>query len=118
MKKPLDPDGPMTRKQQKKLNAMCGDMANQVDWPVDGVLRRMHKDDWRLLMVSTVLRQPIASGVDGGPSVVLGRSSKELTVRTAQTVLDLLQHLGDSKSVNWSDENFQSQMRQAAEFEH
>lgn len=100
----------MTREQQKKLNAMCGDLSAQVPWEVGGIKRNMHKDDWRYFMVAHVLGNAMAPSIDGDRMIVFSRSSRELKVCTAQACIDLIQHFGDARGVMWTDPDFRSQV--------
>src|SRR5574343_316190 len=62
--------------QNKKLNAMCGDLSEQVLWHGQAI----SKDDWRHMFVAAYRKeQRIVPGINGG-FVVLGASSRNLTV--------------------------------------
>lgn len=103
---------PMTAKQRRMLNAVCGDLSAQLDW--QGF--RLDKDAWRHLFSGVILGQRILPGWDygdGRPSaaIVLGRSSLELSVTQAADAITMAIHLGDepssqgmkSQPVRWSD---------------
>lgn len=105
-------DGPMTDKQRRMLNAVCGDLAAQVVW----YGRRMDKDSWRHFIAAVILKQPMVPGLDMGDGergfVVLQRSSKELTKETAAAAITALIQLGDrpdeqglkkQRPVRWCD---------------
>lgn len=111
--KQLDPTQPMSREQQKKLNAMCRDLSQQVPWEINGIRRTMHADDWRYFMVAHVLGNAMAPSIDGDRMIVFSRSSRELRIGTAQACIDLIQHFGDARGVMWSDPDFRSQMASA-----
>jgi hypothetical protein len=104
---------PMTYEQRKKLNAMCGDVSNQVPWMVNGIIRKMHKDQWRHFFCAHVIGCDKASSIEGDQIVIFSRSSNELNLHTAQSAIDLIQHFGDSKQVVWSDPTLASQIKQA-----
>lgn len=108
----LSGDEPMTAKQRRMLNAVCGDLANQIIW----FGRRMDKDSWRHFITAVILKQPMVPGLDMGDGergfVVLQRSSKDLTKANAAEAITALIVLGDDpasqglnkqRRVRWSD---------------
>jgi len=107
----------MTRKQQKRINAMLGDLEKQVKWSVNGSMRSMCKEDWRRFMAAHVRRQPTCPSIDGDFLVVLSVSTKGFTVSEAAQAIDLIQAFGDTREprVKWTDPNYLSQMKQAEE---
>lgn len=85
--------------QNKKLNAMCGDLAEQVIWHGQAI----GKDDWRHMFVAAYRKeQRIVPGINGG-FVVLGASSKKLTVKECADVIEMIYHFGAERGVVWSD---------------
>jgi hypothetical protein len=70
---------PMTRKQQKLLNAACGDLGAQLRW--HGI--KFGKDDYRHLLSAVVLGERLVPGINTGygpPGLIrMARSSKEMT---------------------------------------
>lgn len=89
-----------TSEQNKKLNAMCGDLAEQVLWHGQA----LHKDDWRHMFVAAYRKeQRIVPGLNGG-FVVLGASSRRLTVSECADVIEMLNAFGAERGVVWSDE--------------
>lgn len=103
---------PMTAKQRRMLNAVCGDLAAQVVW----YGRHMDKDSWRHFIAAVILKQPMVPGMDLGDGergfVVLQRSSKELTKAQAAEAITALIVLGDNpasqglnrqRPVQWCD---------------
>lgn len=86
---------PMTAKQRRMLNAVCGDLSEQIAWHG----RRMGKDDWRHFIAAVILKQPIVPGFDMGDGqrgfVVLQRSSLELTKTQASEAITQLIVFGD-----------------------
>ena len=87
--------GPMTRKQQKLLNAACGDLAASLRWHG----QRFDKDDFRLLICAVVLGERMVPGINtgmGAPGLVrMGRSSKELTKAQATEAIRMAFDIGD-----------------------
>jgi len=100
---------PMSRAQQKLLNAACGDLAAQIRW--HGVV--LDKDDWRHVLAATILGERMVQGIRRGygePGLIrMARSSLELTksqateaIRTAFDVGDYPQDQGlDCAPVRW-----------------
>lgn len=86
---------PMSRKQQKLLNAACGDLADQIRW--HGI--RLDKDDFRHLLAATVLGERMVPGVNTGngrPGLIrMARSSLELTKSQATEAIRTAFDIGD-----------------------
>lgn len=88
---------PMTREQQKLLNAACGDLADQIRfW--HGI--RFNKDDFRHLISAVVLGERLVPGIVTGNAVAPGlirmsRSSLELTKSDATTAIRMAFDIGD-----------------------
>jgi hypothetical protein len=87
---------PMTRKQQKLLNAACGDLAEQLRW--HGI--RMGKDDYRHLLSAVVLGERLVPGVNtgnGNPGLIrMARSSRELSKSDATEAIRMAFDIGDN----------------------
>lgn len=85
--------------QNRKLNAMCGDLAEQVLWHGQAI----SKDDWRHMFVAAYRKeQRIVPGINGG-FVVLGASSRKLNVGECSDVIEMLNAFGVERGVVWSD---------------
>lgn len=107
----------MTREQQKRLNAMCGDLSEQVVWSVriDGVdyPQKLHRDDWRHMWAGIRLGAKIVPNPEyAGHYMTLSASSLRLTVEDAAEVLDMIQAFGDQHEVRWSSEKERALMEQ------
>lgn len=88
----------------KKLHAMCGDLARQVKWSVNGNLTYMSKDDWRHFICAHVKpSQRVLPKADGDGIVILGVSSKSLTKAEKCIALELMYELGSRYNVEWRD---------------
>lgn len=104
-------DTMMTDKQQRMLNAVCGDLAKQIQW--HGF--RLTKDDWRHLLSGTMLGWRVMRGIDRGEGsaglIMLGGSSLKLTKSNACDAITQALQIGDDPSsqnlnhqpVKWSD---------------
>lgn len=88
-----------TLDQNAKLNAMCGDVASQVEWHGQWLT----KDDWRHMFVASYRKgQKVVPGIDGG-FVVLGASSRDLRVKECEEVIELAYAFGAEHQVEWSE---------------
>jgi hypothetical protein len=85
---------PMTRAQQKLLNAACGDL-EQINW--HGF--RFSKEDWRHFLSGVILGCRIVPSVDmgeGPPGFIhMSRSSLELTKSNATDAITMAFYIGD-----------------------
>ena len=87
---------PMTRDQQKLLNAACGDLAQCIPkW--DGV--RFSKDDYRHLIAAVVLGERIVRGIntgEGNPGLIrMSRTSLEFTKSEETQAIRMAFDIGD-----------------------
>jgi hypothetical protein len=89
-------NAPMTRKQQKMLNAACGDLAEQMRW--HGII--LGKDDWRHFLSAVVLGERILPGYKDGlgdpPMIRISRSSLELNKTQATQAIRTAFDIGDN----------------------
>lgn len=92
-----------TLEQNAKLWAMLGDISRQVDWPVNGVMQKLDSEDWKALMTAAA-RQEIrmAQGINGGV-VMLGESTKRMSVAELGDVIECMYAFGADKGVTWSE---------------
>ena len=100
---------PMSRKQQKLLNAACGDLGGQIRW--HGIV--FGRDDYRHLLAAVVLGERLVPGVNtgmGNPGLIrMSRSSLELNKSQATECIQMAFDIGDNpedqeltcKPVNW-----------------
>lgn len=88
----------MYERQRRRLNAICGDIARQVDW----YGQRLSKDDWRHIMVACYRKEVrTVPGIDGG-FVILGASSRDLTSKEAPEVCEYALAFGAARGVVWT----------------
>jgi hypothetical protein len=106
---------PMTAKQKRMLNDVCGCIAGQLHWvTADGARVRLDKDDWRHLFSGIILGPRFLRGWDHGTGpggfIILGRSSLDMSKTQACEAITMALHFGDhpeeqgidSKPVRWS----------------
>ena len=103
---------PMSRKQQKLLNAACGDLEIGIRFWGG---HRFDKDDFRHLFAACVLGERIVPGVNtghGDPGLIrMARSSLELSKSQATEAIQMAFDVGDNpsdqgltcKPVRWCD---------------
>lgn len=107
----LDGSGRMTKRQQKMLNAICGDLAAQIVWHGN----HLHKDDWRHMLAGTMLGWRMMPAIDRGEGaagfIMLGGSSLKLSKTQAAEAITTGLQIGDhpdeqglkDRPVRWSD---------------
>lgn len=88
--------------QNAKLWAMLTDISRQVQWPVNGRMQPMSKEDWKdLLSAGLEQGQRIAQGVEGG-FVVLGTRTSRMKKKRMAQLIELIQFFGDQHGVRWT----------------
>jgi len=89
---------PMSRKQQRLLNAACGDLADQLRW--HGIV--FSKDDFRHFLSAIALGERLVPGYNDGmgpPGLIrMARSSTELNKTQATQVINMAFDIGDNPS--------------------
>jgi hypothetical protein len=89
--------------QNSRLWAMLGDVSRQVDWLVDGELRKVTPEDWKAIFTAALQgHNRMARGLDGGV-VMLGTSTSRMNVKAMKDLQDLISAFGDEREVKWSD---------------
>ena len=82
---------------------MLTDLAEQLQWPVDGELRYLSKEDWKWIMLAGLKKhQRIAKGIEGG-FVVLGESIRELKKSEMSDMIELMFSFGVLHDIKWTD---------------
>lgn len=101
-----------TWEQRKRLNAMCGDISNQIRLtPEGGYLhvtqapfgRRLSKDAWRGIFMAILFGQQSVPNPDGEGFVVMSRSSKKLSKRQFSDAMELMSAFASQRRVCWTD---------------
>lgn len=92
-----------TIEQNKLMWALLTDLANQLEWPVDGRMQRLSPDDWKHIMTAGLKRhQRVAAGIDGG-FVILGQYTHKMTKAEMSELLELIYAFGAERGVTWSE---------------
>lgn len=95
----------MTRsaEQNARMWAMLTDLSRQLQWPVDGELQTLSKEDWKVVMSAGLKRhQRIAKGIEGG-WVMLGASTSKMTVGEMGDLITLMLAFGVEHDILWTD---------------
>lgn len=88
--------------QNSKLWAMLTDISRQVQWPVNGHMQRLSKEDWKdVLSAGLEQGQRIAQGIEGG-FVMLGSRTSRMKKKRMAELIELIQFFGDSHGVRWT----------------
>lgn len=86
-----------TLEQNARLNASIRDVAEGVEWHG----QRLTVDEWRAMFVASYRKgQKVVPGIDGG-FVVLGASSRDLTVSECSEVMELVYAFGAENGVTF-----------------
>ena len=89
--------------QNRMLWACLRDVAQQVKWPVDGVLVLMTEWDWKDVFSAALKKsQRVAKGIDGG-WVMLGVHTSKMTKAEMADLITLIQAFGAEHGVEWSE---------------
>jgi hypothetical protein len=83
--------------------ALLTDLANQVEWPVDGRMQLLDPYDWKHIMSAGLKKhQRVAAGIDGG-FVILGQYTHRMNRTEMSDLLTLIQAFGAEHGVKWSE---------------
>ncbi len=92
-----------TLEQNAKLWAMLGDIARQVPWAVNGAMQHLEAEDWKNIMTATVRQEVrMAAGINGG-FVLLGVSTRRMTVAELGEMIEFMYAFGADRGVKWSE---------------
>jgi hypothetical protein len=93
-----------TVEQNRLMWALLRDLANQVEWPVDGRMQKLSPDDWKHIMTGGLKKhQRVAAGIDGG-FVILGQYTHKMKKDEMAELIELIQAFGAQHNVVWSEE--------------
>lgn len=88
--------------QNSKMWAMLADISRQVEWPVNGRIQLLSKEDWKdLISAGLEHGQRVAQGIDGG-FVMLGLHTSRMKKKRMAQLIELIQFFGDSRGVRWT----------------
>ncbi len=89
-----------TAGQNARMWAMLHDVARQVDWHG----RRLAPEEWKDVFTAALKRQKVVPGLDGG-FVVLGASSREMTVGEMSELMALIEAFGAGHGVRFGHQD-------------
>lgn len=74
--------------------------AEQLKWPVNGVMERLTADEWKEILTAAFRRETVrvAQGIDGG-MVMLGIRTSKLSVREMSDFIEFLQATAAARGV-------------------
>lgn len=82
---------------------MLTDLSKQLQWPVDGELQWLSKEDWKVIMSAGLKKhQRIAKGIEGG-WVMLGASTSRMKVGEMSDLITLMLAFGVERDIQWTD---------------
>ena len=87
-----------TSAQNRKMWAMLGDVAKQVDW----YGQKLSAEDWKHIFSASLKKQRAVPGIDGG-FVVLGLSTRRMSSKEISDLIELMYAFGADKDVEWTE---------------
>jgi hypothetical protein len=92
-----------TLAQNRLMWGLLTDLANQVEWPVDGRMQFLSPEDWKYIMTAGLRKtQRIAAGIEGG-FVILGQSTSRMKKAEMAELIELIMAFGTERNVKWFD---------------
>ncbi|WP_252108818.1 MULTISPECIES: recombination protein NinB [unclassified Halomonas] len=89
--------------QNKKLWPMLGDVASQVQWPMNGAMGYLAAEDWKdILTAGLDSEQRVTPGINGG-FVMLGRRTSRMRKAEFAALIELIYAFGSEHGVQWSE---------------
>lgn len=89
--------------QNRRMWAMLADLSKQLQWPVDGEMQWLSKEDWKVIISAGINRhQRIAKGIEGG-FVMLGISTSRMKMKDFADMITLMFAFGAEHDIAWSD---------------
>lgn len=89
--------------QNSKMWPMLTDIAEQVQWPVNGVLQLIEPEDWKAILTAAFQREArMAPGLRGG-FVMLGARTSRFSKREMSDFIEFMYAEGADRGVLWSE---------------
>ena len=80
-----------------------GDIARQLQWPVNGAMAYLDSNDWKHIITAGLKReQRIAQGIDGG-FVILGQYTHKMSKSEMADLITLIEAFGAQHDVQWTE---------------
>lgn len=97
-----------TNEQNSRMWALLSDVAQQVEWPVDGRLQRLTPEEWKDIFSAALHKgQRVAQGTEGG-FVMLGQRTSRMTVGEMIDLQTLIEAFGVEHDVVWGEQRERS----------
>lgn len=98
---------PKTRsfEQNKRMWAMLRDLSHQVVWHG----QKLADSEWKDVMTAALKRQKVVPGIDGG-FVVLGTSTRKMTVAEMGELMELMEAFGAQQGVRFTAPEYLMEM--------
>ena len=92
-----------TLDQNARMWAMLEDVSKQQDWPVNGRMGKLSKEDWKDIFSAELRKeQRVAQGISGG-FVLLGAHTRKMKVRELSDLIELIFAFGAEHGIIWTD---------------
>lgn len=90
-----------TLDQNAKMWAMLTDIAEQIDWVVDGRLQKLEPEEWKDILTAGLKQElRVAQGISGGV-VLLGQRTRKMTVKQLSDLIELMNAFGAERGVRF-----------------
>lgn len=90
--------------QNSRMWALLSDVAQQVEWPVDGKLQRLSPEEWKDIFTAAHTKgQRVAQGIEGG-FVMLGARTSRMSVGDMIDLQTLIEAFGFEHNVVWGEQ--------------
>lgn len=94
-------DKPRSLASNRLMWALLADIADQVEWQVNGHQQKIAAEDFKHILSASLFReQRIAEGVDGG-FVILGQHTSKMTKAQMSDLIELLFAFGAERGVKF-----------------
>lgn len=89
-----------TLEQNAKLWACLNDVSRQINWHG----RWLDSESWKAIFTAALKKQDVVPNLNGDGFVVLGQSTRKMTVIEFGDLLELINAFGAEHGVKWSNE--------------
>lgn len=79
---------------------LLGILSKQKPWPVNGVMQKISKEDWKDILTAGLKKSRVAQGVDGG-FVVLGMHTSKMSIKAMSDLVEFIYAFGADHGVEF-----------------
>jgi NinB protein len=91
-----------TLEQNSRWWPAVNDIAEQVQWPVDGKMERLDADDWHQILAAGLEKEHrVAQGISGG-FVMLAKSTRKMSKKRFADLIEFTLWFGEEHGVVWT----------------